>query len=192
MRERIATAGSSRGRAGAAARTGQYSVGRIRLAGAYLALGRADDERITRERVIESWGRLADGRSRRLGPVHPDTVEAREHHAYCHRQVGRFNDEVGLKEQIATDHERLLGPRDPRTLRALARLAFTYGEGAYDNPAAIVLGERIIGDAYDALGPDDDDMRALRALLTVSYAQTGRIDDAHALQARFPMPDADG
>jgi len=30
-------------------------------------------------------------------------------------------------------------------------------------------------------------MRALRALLTVSYAQTGRIDDAHALQVRFPM-----
>jgi hypothetical protein len=102
---------------------------RIRLAGAYLALGRADHERIIRERVIESWGRLADARSRRLGPVHPDTVEAREHHAYCHRQVGRFNDEVGLKEQIAADHERLLGPGDPRTLRVLARLAFTYGEG---------------------------------------------------------------
>jgi len=162
---------------------------RIRLAGAYLTLRRADDERIIRERVIESWGRLADARSRRLGPVHPDTVDAREHHAYCHRQAGRFNDEVALKEEIAADHERLLGPGDPRTLRALARLAFTYSEGAYDNPAAIALGERIIGDAYDALGPDDEDMRALRALLIVSYAQTGRIDDAHALHARFPIPD---
>ena len=161
---------------------------RIRLAGAYLTLGRADDERIIRERVIESWGRLADARSRRLGPVHPDTVDAREHHAYCHRQVGRFNDEVALKEEIAADHERLLGPGDPRTLRALARLAFTYGEGAYDNPAAIALGERIIGDAYNALGPDDEDMRALRALLIVSYAQTCRIDDAHSLHARFPIP----
>jgi hypothetical protein len=34
-------------------------------------------------------------------------------------------------------------------------------------------------------------MRALRVLLTVFYAQTGRIDDAHALHARFPVPDED-
>lgn len=164
-------------------------VSRIRLAGAYLILGRADDERIIRERVIASWGRLAAARSRLLGPAHPETVDAREHHAYCHRQVGRRDDEVALMEQIAADCERLLGPGDPRALRALARLALTCGDGAYDSPAAITLGERIIGDAYGALGPDDDDVRALHALLVVSYAQTGRIDEAHALHARFPMPD---
>ena len=155
------------------------------------ASGEPDDRRVIHERVIGSWGRLADARSRRLGPVHPDTVDAREHHAYCHRLAGRGTDEVALVEQIAADHERLLGPGDPRTLRALARLAFRYGEGAHDTPAAIALGERIIGDAHDALGPEDEAMRALRAMLIVSYAQTGRTSDAHAIRARFPAPGED-
>src|SRR5258707_6657107 len=149
---------------------------RIKLAGAYHDIGRADDERVILERVIESWGRLADARSQNLGPVHPDTVYARERHAYSHRQVGRSDDEVVLTEQIAADHERLLGPDDPRTLRALARLAFRYYEGAYDPPAAIALGERIISDAHHALGPDDPDVRALDDVLTLAYAQAGRSD----------------
>jgi hypothetical protein len=165
--------------------------GRMRLAGSYLSLGRTDDEQVIYERVIESWGRLADARSRHLGPVHPDTVEAREHHAYCHRLVGRGNDEVALVEQIAADHERVLGPGNPRTLHALARLALRYWEGARDTPAAIALAERVIGDAHDALGPEDADVRALHAMLIICYAQTGRTGDAFALDARFPAPDED-
>jgi len=164
-------------------------VSRVKLASAYRDTGRADDERVILERVIKSWGRRADARSHSLGAVHPDTVDARERHAYCHRQVGRFNEEVALVEQIAADHERLLGADDPRTLGALARLAFRYGEGAYDTLAAIALGERIISDAYNTLGPGDKDIRALRALLIVFYGQAGRTDDAHALLARFPVPD---
>jgi hypothetical protein len=79
--------------------------------------------------------------------VHPDTVYAREphaysHRAYSHRQTGRSDDEVVLTEQIAADHERLLGLDAPRTLRALARLALRCDAGAYDPPAAIALGER--------------------------------------------------
>jgi hypothetical protein len=162
---------------------------RIKLAGAYSDIGRAEDERVILDRVTESWGRLANARSRDLGLVHPDTVYARERHAYSHRQVGRSDDEVVLAEQIAADHERLLGTDDPRTLRALARLASRYYEGAYDPPAAIVLGERIISDAYHALGPGDPDVRALRAVLILAYAQAGRSDEAFAFRARFPMSD---
>jgi hypothetical protein len=160
---------------------------RVKLAWAYSNIGRADDERGILERVIESWGRLASARAHDLGPVHPDTVYARERHAYSHRQVGRSHDEVVLTEQIAADHERLLGPDDPRTLRALARLACRYDEGAYDRPAAISLGERIISDTYHTLGPDDRDVGALRAVLILAYALTGRSDEAFALRARFPM-----
>ena len=120
--------------------------------------------------------------------MHPDTTAARERHAYCHRLIGRSDDEVALVKQIAADHERLLGPDDPRTLRALARLAFRYGEGDWESPTAIALGERIIGDAYDALGPEDEAVGALRAMLFVSYTQVGRTGDAHALHTRFPTP----
>jgi hypothetical protein len=162
---------------------------RLRLAGTYP--WQASERRIIHERVIESWGRLADARSRRLGPVHPDTTAAREQHALCHRLIGRRNHEVALTEQIAADHERLLGPGDPRTLRALTRLAIRYWEGAYDTPAAIALAERIIGDAHDALGPEDTAVHGLRAMLLMSYTQAGRTSDARALQARFPALDED-
>jgi hypothetical protein len=161
---------------------------RIKLAGAYHDIGRADDERVILERVVESWGRLADARSQNLGPVHPDTVYARERHAYSQRQVGRSGDEVVLAEQIAADLERLLGFDDPRTLRALAGLAVRYHEGAYDPPAAIALAGRIINDAYHALGPDDPDVRALRAVLILAYTRAGRGGEAFALHARFPVP----
>ena len=159
---------------------------RVKLAGAYQAIARTQDERVILERVIESWAKLAAARSRDLGPVHPDTVYARERHAYSHRQVGRVDDEVPLIEQIAADHERLLGPGDPRTLRALARLASRYDEANYDRPAAVALAERVIGDAYRALGPDDRDVRVLRAVLIVAYALAGRSDEAFALRDRFP------
>ena len=92
-----------------------------------------------------------------------------------------------LAEQIAADRERLLGSDDPRTLRALAGLAVRYHEGAYDPPAAIALAERIINDAYHALGPDDPDVRALRAVLILAHTQAGRSGDVLALHARFPM-----
>lgn len=160
---------------------------RVKLAGAYHEIGRADDERVLLDRVIESWARLADIRSRNLGAVHPDAVYARERHAYSHRLVGRSADEVRLTEHIAADHERLLGPDDPRTLRALSWLAVRYYEGASDPPAAVALGERIIGGAYHELGPDDPDVHALRAVLTLAYAQASRSDEALALHARFPL-----
>jgi hypothetical protein len=163
---------------------------RNKLAGAYGDIGRRGDRRAILERVVESWGRLAAARSQDYGPVHPDTVYARERHADSYSYVGRRDDEVALTEQIAADHERLLGPDDPRTLRALTRLAITYAgrPGALDHPVAISLGERIINDAYHALGPDDQDVRTLCALLILAYMQTGRNDQAFALRARFPMP----
>jgi hypothetical protein len=100
--------------------------------------------------------------------------------------IGRSHDEVALVEQIAADHERLLGATHSRTLRAQVQLASRYFEGDHDIALAITLGERIIGDVHTVLG--DDDMRTLRAVLILAYATTGRDDDAMALATRYPLP----
>jgi len=157
----------------------------------YADLGRKQDERALLEHVIASWGRLAAVRARLLGPVHPDTVDAREHHANDHRWVGRFDEEVSLAEQIAADHERLLGPSHPRTLHAQVRLASRYFEGGHDTPAAIALGERIISDVHRVLGAEHSDLRMLRDVLVLAYSMTGRRDDAVTLAARYPVGEDD-
>lgn len=162
---------------------------RIRLAFAYGDVGRKQDKVTLLEHVIASWGRLAVERERRLGPMHPDTVDAREHHAYCHRWVGRTDEEVSLVEQIATDHQRLLGPTHPRTLHAQVELAARYCEGGHDLAQSTALGERIIGDVRALLGAEHDDLRTLRAVMIGGYAMTGRTNDALALAARYPLPD---
>ncbi|WP_261987318.1 hypothetical protein [Actinomadura sp. HBU206391] len=97
---------------------------------------------------------------------------------------------MSLVEQTASDHQRLLGPGHPRTLRAQVRLASRYFEGGHDVARAIALGERIIGDDVCAvLGADHDDLRGLRAVLILAYATNKRSDDAEALAARYPLPE---
>jgi hypothetical protein len=44
------------------------------------------------------------------------------------------------------------------------------------------LGERIIDDVRAVLGAEPGDLRALRAVLMVGYATTGRTNDAIALR----------
>lgn len=121
--------------------------------------------------------------------MHPDTIDAREHHAYCHRWVGRADDEVSLVEQIAADHQRLLGPTHPRTLHAQVQLAARYSEGGRGVAQSIAVGEHIIGDVRALLGAEHDDLRTLRAVLIGGYAMAGRMNDALALAARYPLPD---
>jgi hypothetical protein len=162
---------------------------RVQLSWAYRDVGRKAEGQALLEQVVASWGRLAAERTQRLGPVHPDTVEARERHAYSHRGIDRDDDEVALIEQIATDLERLLGPADPRTLRAQVGLVTRYYEGAHDVPAAIALAERIIDDVRDVLGDGPDGLRLLRSALMVAYWTTGRTEEAKALVARYPLPD---
>jgi tetratricopeptide (TPR) repeat protein len=194
LRERIA-AGWEQVAADRDARLGpdepDTQFARVELAAAYGDLGRNEESRAILEQVVASWGRLATERERRLGPVHPDTVYARQRHAYAHRSIGRSQDEVPLVEQIAADHERLLGPNHPRTLRAQIELVARYAEGDHDKPKAIALGERIIDDVDAVLGADHEDLRLLRAVLITSYRMAGRLDDALALAARYPIAEDD-
>ncbi|WP_426513423.1 tetratricopeptide repeat protein [Dactylosporangium sp. McL0621] len=158
---------------------------RVRLA----EISSSDDSRALWHQVMTSWGRLAAKRSTTLGPAHPDTIDARGWHAYSHRALGRYDDEVRLVEEIAAELLDLLGSADPRTLHAQVQLASRYFEGNYDGAAAVELGERIIEEACRVLGPEHQDLRVVRAVLMLSYHVAGRTDEVAALAARYPMPD---
>jgi hypothetical protein len=136
-------------------------------------LSEPDISRTLRRQVVTSWGQLSAERSTTLGPIHPDTIDAREQHAYSHRRLRQRDDEARLMEEIAADLLNALGPADPRTLHAQARLSARYFEGAYDPAAAIKLGEQIIDDIHRVSGPQHDDLRLVRAVLMLSYHAAG-------------------
>ncbi|MEU8660411.1 hypothetical protein [Actinoplanes philippinensis] len=97
--------------------------------------------------------------------MHPDTITARERHAYGQRSFDRYDEEARLLEEIATDLLEALGPADPRTLHAQVNLAARYVEGNHDLAAAIDLGEQIIDEVRRRLGPDHNDLGLVRAVL---------------------------
>lgn len=163
---------------------------RNHLAGELRIVGRKQDAALLTQQIHESWRRIAADCASRLGPTHPDTIDARRTYAYSHRWVGRpQGEEVALMEGIVAELEVALGTIHPRTLRAKVDLAFRYYEGAYDVGQAIVLGERIIDDVHANL--DESDLRTLRAVLISAYGTTGRENEMHALAARYPMPHDD-
>jgi hypothetical protein len=145
--------------------------------------------RAVRQEIATTWGRLAAELAVTHGPLHPDTIEAREQHAWGQRWFGRDDDEVRLMEELTADLLSGLGPADARTLHAQVQLASRYAEGGHDRAAAAELAERIIGDVARVLGPEHDDLGQVRAVLTLFHHAAGRPEEAAALVARYPLPD---
>ncbi|MFG1991967.1 hypothetical protein ACGFJ7_18510 [Actinoplanes sp. NPDC048988] len=149
---------------------------RARLAALHRRFGDEGAARALFGQVAAACERIVADRARDLGPVHPDTVAAREEHARYVRWPAGPDEERHRKRGIAGDLERLLGPDDPRTLRALIRLA-----------AETPPDEGLLARAHAVLGRDDEDVALLRAHLVVAYAVRGREDEALALVARYPV-----
>jgi tetratricopeptide repeat protein len=151
-----------------------------------------DDERLAlRLRVAAGWARVAAERIDRLGPLHPDTLDARERHVTLHTAFVRHDDGKVLYEAIVADHERLLGPDDPRTLHARIELLRHSGmPGNYD-PRIIADAERLLDRIRTVLGTGHDDFGMLRYLLVSSHMIAGRFDAAEEVRTNFPSPSDD-
>jgi hypothetical protein len=160
-----------------------------RVGRGYDRVGRGDDRRALLVRVAESWGRLAADRADQFGPVHPDTVEAREQHANAHDHVGRSAEATALLEAIAADHVRLLGAAHPQTLRARAALVERYA--LRDPGRAVELGEPLVEQVWAVLGPDDPVVRQVVVGLIIAHQQTGNLEAGLALAGRYPVLDVD-
>jgi hypothetical protein len=150
---------------------------RKKLAG-LISDDRPDEAQRLREQLIAAWACLAAERSRRLGPVHPDTVDARAEHADLHHWFGGLNasdEATRMHEEITNDHLRILGPDHPRTLHAQVRLARHYG---WFDPRLPALAEPLLDRLYSAPEPNHDDIRSVRHWLISARAKVGDITAA--------------
>ena len=84
---------------------------------------------------------------------------------------------VPLWEQITRDSDRLLGPREPRTLAFRSKLAFAYEEAGRISEA-IALCQDNLSDQEQILGPDHPETLASRRNLAFFYRVAGRLAEA--------------
>lgn len=160
---------------------------RTRLAGWYDTAGRREDARRTLVEAVTAWTSVVAGRTERLGPLHPSAVEARERLAWLlnHRLVDGADGATRVMEELVADHERLLGPDDPRTLGARVRLARHYFSKI--DPRATALAESLIGQVSDF-----EEIAFLRYVIAGHRLMAGRDAEALAAYQDYPVPsDAD-
>ncbi|GIM94345.1 hypothetical protein Ato02nite_061380 [Paractinoplanes toevensis] len=150
---------------------------------------RGDEAQRLAERLIAGWERVAAARIRDLGPVHPDTVIAREQHlTYVNDWVSRGAAER-LFEELVAEHVRLLGPDHPRTLHTQLELIHTW-KGLYGSatPETITFAERLLHRFRDVLGPDHHDFLMLRYYLMSQRLIEGNLDAAFEIKRQYPAP----
>ncbi|WZO98828.1 tetratricopeptide repeat protein [Isosphaeraceae bacterium EP7] len=115
----------------------------------------------------------------RLGPVHPDTLQAMNMLANAYRAAGKPDRSVALLEEALT--KARLGPDHPETLLTMSNLAMGYRSvGKLDR--AVPLYEEALALTKSRLGPDHPDTIKLMNHLAQGYSSVGKLDRAIPLQ----------
>jgi hypothetical protein len=107
---------------------------------------------------------LADTAHRRLGPAHPDCLEARADLAHLSGHMGDKTGAVATLQALSEQMRQWLGPYHPLTLNARYLLAHWWGETVGARRAVTAL-EQVCADQKQALGPDHGDTLTTRHLL---------------------------
>jgi len=84
---------------------------------------------------------------------------------------------ITVGEQLAADHEHILGPDHPDTLASRSNLAAAY-QDAGRTAEAITLHEQVLASFERVLGADHPDTLASRSNLAVAYRMAGRTGEA--------------
>jgi tetratricopeptide (TPR) repeat protein len=119
------------------------------------------------------WQSMVAATTRRLGPVHPDTLAAKERLAVAYELAGRFGDAIAMFASALGDRERGLGPDHPDTIAARGQLAHAYA-GAGLPAEAVALYEHMVADASRQLGLGHPVTLTARGGLADAYAEAGR------------------
>lgn len=127
--------------------------------------------------VIERW-------REKVGDDHRRTVILRADHAYWLGHIGEAATSMAELERLLTQMERVLGPRDPNTLRARNNRAYLMT----DNAAAYEEFTRLLAVRMEVLGPDHSDTLATRGNLA---NRRGMMGDAAGAARDFAAVIAD-
>jgi hypothetical protein len=170
--------------------------------------------------ITQGWEQVLADREERLGPDHPETLDAAVRLGLRHRVIAGW-------ERIAAERARRLGPLHPDALEAreehlrfveaydgseagrLLREAVA-GEFAglfgadhpetlraqirvlgHETPTDTARAEELIGRAYGILGAADGGFLRLRHLLMVTHLTAGRDEAALEVGRRYPSPSDD-
>jgi tetratricopeptide (TPR) repeat protein len=147
-----------------------------RLAGAYLAAGRADD-------AILWFQWLLDGLTGRLGPDHRDVIEARRRLGHGLVAALQLPAAITVLERAVLQFEQVCGPGHADTLGARDELAAAYlAAGHYSD--AITLYRRTLADRERTQGTQHPQTMTTRHGLADSYLASGRAKEAVAAYKR--------
>jgi tetratricopeptide (TPR) repeat protein len=137
-----------------------------------------EDSRLS-ESAIAFWRAMVSAATRRLGPVHANSLAAKDRLAIAYESAGRTGDAIAMFASALSDRERSHGPEHPDTIAARGRLAHAYSIAGL--PAeAVALYEHMVVDASRQLGPGHPVALAARAGLADAYSAAGRASQALA------------
>jgi tetratricopeptide (TPR) repeat protein len=136
-------------------------------------LGRSLEDSGLSDSAMRYWQSMVAATGRRLGPVHADSLAAKEQLAVAYESAGRFGDAIAMFAGALGDRERGDGPEHPDTITARGRLAHAYASAGL--PAeAVVLYEHMVADSSRQLGLGHPVTLAARSGLADAYQEAGR------------------
>ena len=136
-------------------------------------LGRSLEDNQLGGSAMAYWQSMVAATTRRLGPMHADSVTAKERLAVAYESAGRFGDAIAMFASALGDRERSHGPDHPETIAARGRLAHAYS-GAGLPAEAVALYEHMVADSSRQLGLGHPITLTARAGLADAYAEAGR------------------
>jgi tetratricopeptide (TPR) repeat protein len=134
--------------------------------------GRSLEDAGLADSAIAYWQSVVAACTRRLGPVHANTVEAKDRLAIAYESAGRFGDAIAAFQNALADRERHSGPEHPDAIAARVRLAHAYSSAS--RPAeAMALYEQTVSDSSRQLGHGHPVTLGARAGLAEAYQEAG-------------------
>ncbi len=168
-------------------RDSKYAIARRALAaardatvpGADFALAVVTGDSGHPAQAVRALSRIAEQRTRTLGPDHPDSLAARHQRAYFTGIQGRVEKAAEQFRSLAADCARTLGPDHSDTLAARHQLAYFTGESGHPEIAVRQL-EQLVADRRRISGLADPQTIAARRSLAWYLGQSGRSERALA------------
>ena len=140
-------------------------------------LGRSLEDNQLGDSAMAYWQFMVAATARRLGPVHADSLAAKERLAVAYESAGRFGDAIAMFAGALGDRERSHGPEHPDTIAARGRLAHAYA-GAGLPAEAVALYEHMVADSSRQLGLGHPVTLTARAGLADAYSEAGRTQES--------------
>jgi hypothetical protein len=144
-----------------------------RLGQTYLGLGHAAKAEVL-------FAKAGTTRDERLGADHPLTLGSKHNRALAFEAAGKWDQAIGLLEQVRDARQTVLGADHRDTLSTVNELGTVYLRAGKPNEAILLL-ERVRDRRIRQLGEDHDHTLTTQQVLAEAYLSAGKPAEAIAL-----------